>query len=169
MVKEVKSPTRRVGRPKVGEKKSTSIRIDHRAAFALDLLAARFKRVKINLLEEAIEEKATRDLRFGRDGEISWQDLWDPDEAIRKLRMLVTEGVNLSPEDTVLRRFVRAHLWFFFADAKTTFPRRGTAEVLFPRLGQYVDAWREANEQDISKILSGDLKAAGVPVPKHHG
>lgn len=169
MVKEAKVPPRRVGRPKSGEKKSTSIRIDHRAAFALDLLASRFKRVKINLLEEAIEEKATRDLRYGKNGEVTWQELWDPDEAIRKLRMLVTEGVTLSPEDTVLRRFIRAHLWFFFADAQSTFPRRGTAEVLFPKLKNYVDAWRENNEQDFSKVLSSDLKAAGVAVPKNNG
>lgn len=157
------------GRPKTRELSSTSVKLEKEADFAAELLSNHFKgRPKRRIVEDAVKALADEVLRYGPGGRTSWLDLWDSDESVRELRLLTAEGYNLDADKAVTRRFLRSHWWFFYGDSACTSPRYGTAAVLYPKLSTYVKAWREAGEGDISDVVSKDLKAAGLPVPKRN-
>lgn len=157
------------GRPKTRDTVDSSIRIDREAAFALELLSNHYDgRTKIRIMESAIKQLADGELRYGARGEIKWGELWDPVDAVRKLRLLMVEGYKTSAAEVVAKKFVRSHAWLFFNDTGFMSPRYATAEFLWPKIPEYVAAWREAGEADISGIVAKEMRAAGIPVPKRH-
>ena len=159
-----------VGRPKKrGETSASTVRIETEANFALDLLVNHFRgRPKNHIIEDAAKRLADEVLRYGPAGRTTWQELWDPIEAVRELRKLVVDGYNPTAEELVQRKFLRAHHWLFYTDAACTSPRYGTAEFLWPRLKDYITTWREAGQGDISGVIAKELKAAGIPLPKRN-
>lgn len=155
------------GRPKTRDTEHTSLRIDAEAAFALELLRNHHRlRPKISIMEEAIKMLADRDLRYGTNKDIRWQELYHPSPAVRHLLKLMVEGYIPSAEEVVLQKFLRQHWWLFFFDDACRSPRPPQTILLEPKLAHYVEKWREAGGEDISDTLVKDLKAADIPVPK---
>lgn len=164
-----KKTGRPVGRPKTRDLSSTSVKLEKEADFAAELLSNHFKgRPKRRIVEDAVKALADEVLHYGPNGRTPWIDLWDPDESVRELRKLTTEGYQLDAAQAITRRFLRAHWWMFYGDSACTSPLYGAAAKLYPKLEAYVQRWREGGETDISEAIGKDLKAAGVPVPKRH-
>lgn len=144
------------------------MKLEQEAAFAVELLSNHFHgRPRRRIMEDAVKRLATDLLQYGPNKR-SWSDIWDPVEAVRELRKLTAEGYNSTSVELIAQRFLRAHWWLFYSDHACTSPRYGTADLLYPKLHEYVQRWREAGETDISDAIAKDLKAAGVTVPKRN-
>src|SRR5262245_10240903 len=128
------------GRTKVD---AISLRIEPRTRFLLDLVSRVTGQKNTTVIERAIESAADKiDL-----GGFVWRDLWDADEGVRQLRVLLCGMFSLDPEEEELAQFIRQH-WSFFSSVP--FDRPAAIEglsadrihVLWPYLHDLLKLWK---------------------------
>ena len=144
-----------------------SLRLDPKTKFILDFVA-RIKGQSITtVVERAIKETADG-LGIGSDHayQQSWSDFWDPNEGVRTLKLLGNAYYPTSFDEDELKAFTVAHSDFFYT--KGNEPRRGYLEVLWPRMENYIEIWREKKSTDYwaaGEAMKADLLAARVNPP----
>jgi hypothetical protein len=152
---------------KDGGKSSTlSLRLDPKTKFILEF-AGRVKGQTITtVVERAIRASCSEVTVNGERGEsISWQDLWDPEEGVRTLKLVTCAGYPSTYDEDDLRRFAEVHSRFFFGGDS---PNRAYVAVLWPKLEEYRRIWLEQREKDYwaaGRAMAADLQAAKVKPP----
>lgn len=145
--------------PRAG--KRISVATDEKTKFALSFSCAVSGFSQKRFVENALSEKMkSTKLPDGT----NWLDYWDPDPGVRNVKLLYAhDEYPKSAEDDATRLFINAHRDFFFDGDEL---RRDYIAVLWPRLDEFLDAWRKGRAVNAVAAHLLMLKAtqdAGLP------
>jgi len=145
-----------------------SLRLDPKTRFVLEFLSKVYHQSITTVVEGAIR-RAGAAARFGEDGAKSWATYWDISEGVRAINLLADKDIPSDFEDDELRNFIQQHIEFFSETYDLSNPDRINVEVLWPKIDDYLDAWRElkrSNPWEVGRVMASDLDSAGVEPPE---
>lgn len=155
---------RKPGRRDRGSRKTESLtlRLDAKTKFQLDLVS-RVRGESITAFIQAQARTAAEELRFSREGfgQYDWSVFWHPHEGVRAVLWVLLSKDNLTNEERLLREFVDAHREFFLQSSSRTVgdsssllpqPAVSQIEALWPRLGEFVEAWETTRLREPEKV-----------------
>ena len=153
-----------------------SLRLDPKTKFILDFLA-RIKGQSITtVVERALKETAdglglgpAHDHEGDPIPQQKWSKFWDPSEGIRTLRLIESPYYPTTFDEDEIKVFVEAHKEFFYLDWMRPEPRRAFVDILWPKIEEYLEIWREQKSVDYwaaGKAMKADLTAAGLETPE---
>ncbi len=153
-----------------------SLRLDPRTKFILEFIARLRGQSITTVVERAIWNAADNakvgDEQFG--AARTWRDFWDYNEPIRFLKLVSDQDVPNSFEEEEILRFVEEHADIFGFNRKSTpIVDIKRANVLWPRINEFVAMWRETRSTDparVRNLMKRTLAEAGLngptPAPK---
>jgi hypothetical protein len=152
-----------------------SIRLDPKTRFMLEFLGRVTGNSITSVVERAIRESADR-IGIGPDHdehgnqieERHWNTYWDPSDAVRMLNLISDAYYPTNFEEDELRKFTLAHWKFFFMNEKGQNPRRAYCDILWPKIDEYLECWRQCKSTNYWKageLMLADLRAARVAPP----
>lgn len=148
--------------------KARSFKFSDKMRFALRVVARMRHQTEIGVLEEQIKMLADS-TKIGRK---HWLELYDHDEAIRKLNLIVTPGWAHSADEEEILRFTRMFPQFFFVDDAAVIPHRAYVNILWPQLEHYLQKWRETRSTDywsVAEDMAEAIQKAKLKPPKFGG
>lgn len=151
---------------------SLSLRIDPKTKFVLEFMV-RVKGFRItDLIEQAIKEyadKTTVGGDFDGRGEKNWLHFWHPEEGVRIIKLIFDDDIQTTFEEDEIKDFIDQHREFFFTSTnKDSSPSTTFIQVLWPKINEYVDHWREnksANRWATGALMLKAIKSAGMSGP----
>lgn len=146
---------------------SLSLRLDPKTKFILDFVV-RMRGMRVtDLVGKAIKEMADS-TRLGEQREKSWVDYWHPEEGVRTLLLIMDSDVETTFDEDELREFVKLHYEFFFEDRDMTAPSTAFVQVLWDKIDEFLDHWRDHKSSDrwaTGGLMLNAIKAAGMRGP----
>ena len=148
---------------------SLSLRLDPKTKFILDFVV-RAKGVRVtDLVGRAIKEMADATWIGGQDIDRKrWVDYWHPEEGVRVLNIIMDPDVETTFDEDELAEFIKQHWEFFYSDEDRRRPAAVFIQVLWPKIEEYLDHWRD--HKSFSRWETGNLmlkaiKTAGMREP----
>lgn len=142
-----------------GRTESLSLRIDPKTKFILEFMV-RVTSIRItDLIEKAIKDYADKTI-VGDDRDKTWMHYWHPDDGVRALNLLRDPSVPSSYEEDEIADFVKQHRRFFFAKEDPNRPIQEFIQVLWPKIHEFVEHWRENKSSD--RWATGELMLAAI-------
>ncbi len=163
--------------PEIRAKTQTlSLRLDPKTRFILEFMSRVRGQSITMIVERAIKEEAERvvlgperDFNNNTVYQPNWSDFWDTDEGVRTLNLLANNYYYKTYDDEEIRQFTMDHWEFFYSDGDGKSPRRAFACVLWPKIQNYIQMWRETRTEDywaVGKKMSEDLTRAKLLAPQ---
>lgn len=161
---------------------SLSLRIDPKTKFVLDFMV-RVTGFRItDLIEKAIRDYADK-TRVGEDqfneGK-NWLHYWHPEEGVRMMNMINDSDLQTNFEEDEIRDFVDQHWEFFYSSPTDKKPLTVFVQVLWPKINDYIEHWRENKTRNrwatgllmLTAIKEADMQGPNWPrkasAPKPH-
>jgi hypothetical protein len=156
--------------PKRSKTETLSLRLDPKTKFMLDFIARIQGQSITTVVEKAVREAANKTGISAPDEQYDryWSDFWDPSEGIRTLNLIADKSYETTYDEDELHNFTVTHWPFFYTNASSDTPRRPYIDLLWPKIGHYLDIWREKRNEDYwaaGKEMAADLTAAKVAAP----
>jgi uncharacterized protein (DUF1778 family) len=153
-----------------GSKTETlSLRLDPKTKFILEFVARINGQTLTTIVERAIRASCDQvkiETMFGVTQ--NWQHFWDPEEGVRTLRLLASDGYQSTYDEDDLRSFTETHWEFFYTSEELLTPKRSFVEVLWPKIDEYRQIWRQQRESDYwaaGRTMAEDLGKAQLKAP----
>jgi hypothetical protein len=154
-----------------GSKTETlSLRLDPKTKFSLEFVARVNGQTLTTIVERAIRASCDQvkigDSDFG--GAFNWQHFWDPEEGVRTLKLLACDRYQSTYDEDDLRSFTKAHWEFFYTMRDASTAKRVFVEVLWPKIDEYRQIWREQRDSDYwaaGRAMATDLTNAKLQAP----
>jgi hypothetical protein len=156
--------------PKRGSKtESLSLRIDPKTKFVLEFLV-RVTGIRItDLIERAIRAYADG-ITIGNSGTSkTWEDYWHTEEGVRMLNVISDKAVWRTFEEEELASFVDQHHEFFFLSRFDRTPRILSIRVLWPKIDEYLEHWRQNKAHDLwatGTLMKAALEKTQIQAPE---
>ncbi len=152
---------------------SLSLRIDPKTKFVLEFMV-RVKGFRItDLIEQAIKSYAEQTIvgaDYNGNGGKNWLNYWHPEEGVRLINLIFDKDIITSFEEDELAAFIEQHWEFFFTtQSANRKPMTVFIQVLWPKINEYVDHWREnkaTNRWATGTLMLQAIKAANMAGPK---
>lgn len=156
---------------------SLSLRIDPKTKFILDFMVKVTGYRITDLIERAIKDAADKttvpsDSDFASDK--TWIDYWHSEEGVRTLNVIFDKKIRTTFEEDELADFVDQHARFFFTTEGSGRRKPITAfvQVLWPKIDEYLDHWRETKSASrwatgiimLEAIKKADMKGPDWPI-----
>ena len=163
-----------IGNTRRGAKtENLSLRLDPKTKFMLEFVS-RVKGQNITMVvEHAIREVADASpigvSSYSQDNGPNWRDFWDASEGTRVLKLISCRNYPTTFDEDELYEFTRAHGEFFFSDVRATIPKRAYVDILWPRINQYLEIWRNKKASEYwaaGEAMKQDIRAAGLQPPE---
>jgi hypothetical protein len=148
-----------------------SLRLNPKTRFMLEFMARAMRRSVTSVVELAIEEAAEKTSLndgTGYNTGSTWKDFWDPEEAIRSIK-LISNSKWASYEEELLHSFVCDHWPFFFTDSSKNKINRKNVQILWPKMEIYQQEFRDNRNNEYHSagyLMAIDLERAGITAPK---
>lgn len=156
-------------RKRPAKTETLTIRLDPKVRFIMDFLARYHGQTITAAIERSVTKAASEidvsEDEFGRTG---WMDLWDTSEGVRALRVARQPKLFPSYEEERRASFAREHAAFFYVDYAKDIVKRGSIDVLWPRIDEFVEMHDENRHRDYwaaGKAMAEALKKAGLVAP----
>jgi hypothetical protein len=78
----------------------------------------------------------------------NWMTYWDPSDGVRTLRLISENEYPTSYEEDDLREFTFSHWQFFYTTSRKDEPRRAYIDVLWAKIHEFLDIWRQTKATD---------------------
>lgn len=154
---------------KRAKSETVTLRIDPKTKFMLDFMVRIQGRSITALVELAIREAADNaGIMDVYGNEKNWTQFWDANEGVRTLNLLAEPKYPTTFEEDEILLFARANWEFFYTSAKSSTVRRAYAEILWPKIGEYLQIWREKRSADYwaaGRAMERDLSVAKLAAP----
>ena len=125
-----------------------SMRMDPKTRFQLDILA-RLRGQSISTVVERAVMEAADAAAVGHGKELkTWRDFWHVSEAVRALNVAAEPRLYPTYEDECTVQFCRVHWPFFYVSATSSYVRHAYAEIIWPKIGEYIDMWEKTKSTD---------------------
>jgi hypothetical protein len=156
-----------------GSKTETlSLRLDPKTKFSLEFVARVNGQTLTTIVERAIrascDEVKIGPIEYG-EPIYHWKDFWDPEEGVRTLKLLACQEYPSTYDEDDLRSFTNAHWEFFYTAKDATTPKRFFVDVLWPKIENYRQIWREQRDTDYwaaGRAMATDLTNAKLQAPR---
>lgn len=153
---------------KTSKTQALSLRLDPKTKFILDFMA-RVKGQSITMIvERSIKEAADKtEVGLGSESR-DWRFYWDTSEGVRTLKLISDRDLHTSYEEDEILEFAKAHWEFFYFDEGCKQIKRHFVDILWPRVNEYLEQWRQTKSQDYwatGKDMAYEIKAAGLGAP----
>ena len=149
-----------------------SLRLDPKTRFVLEFLARINRQSITTVVEEAVRtagsERKVESSSSGR-GPSTWIDYWDINEGVRTINILADRAIPSSYKDDELREFIQSHIEFFSETCELTNPNRVNVAILWPKIDDYLEIWRQSKRGDpwkVGVIMSEHLSRSSVDAPE---
>jgi hypothetical protein len=149
-----------------------SLRFDAKTRFILEFVA-RVRGQTITMVVERAIKDSSGGVKIGTDDHLetarTWFDFWDSCDGVRILRLLADMDYPTTFDEDELRSFTLTHWPFFYVSAKGDIPRRPYVEILWPKISEYLEMWREWKGRDYWSVgakMATELEAARVVPPE---
>lgn len=157
--------------PKRSKTETLSLRLDPKIKFMLEFLARVEGQSITTVVERAVRQASANKPIVSPDGsnERYWSDFWDSSEGFRTLSLIADKDYETTFEEDELHRFTVTHWPFFYVDRDADVIRRPFVDLLWPRINEYLDIWREKRHVDYwaaGKAMAAALSAAKVAAPE---
>lgn len=149
---------------------SLSLRIDLKTKFVLEFMV-RVKGFRItDLIEQAIKEYAEKTtVGYGQDSK-SWLYYWHPEEGIRTIKMIFDSDIPTDYGEDEIKDMIQQHEVFFFQGLPgNPSPFVTFIQVLWPKINDYVEHWRDHKATDrwaTGALMLQAIQAAGMKGPQ---
>ncbi len=146
---------------------SLTIRLDPKTRFVLEFMSRLRGQTITTVVERAIYDAADNIRNFGSDTP-DWQQLWDISEGVRTIRVAKDKRLYPTYEEDQLVGFIDVHWEFFYTSMKHDTPRRGSVDILWPNIKEYLEEWNTSRNKDyfgVGKKMAKALSQAGVKAP----
>lgn len=146
------------------------MRLDPKTRFLIDYIARARGQNLTTVIERAITEAANQasgHLEFGEQSK-HWQDIWHTSEGARSLTLWAEKALFPNYEEEYKLAFARTHWPFFYNDSSCKEPKVWSIDVLWPRIDEFVEMWREKQSTDyfaVGREMQEALRAAGLKAP----
>lgn len=152
---------------------SLSLRIDSKTKFILEFMVRVTGYRITDLIERAIKDYADK-TTVGDDGQFgsstkNWLTYWHPEEGVRTINLIFDKDIRTSFEEDEIADFIEQHSEFFFSGTgQQRKPLSAFVQVLWPKLPEYLEHWRENKSHDRwgtgGQMLQA-IKSAGMRGP----
>lgn len=160
--------------PKRTKSESLSLRLDPKTKFILEFVA-RIKGQSITTVVERAIKDASKDVGIGPEWDNrgnklerkNWTTYWDPNDGVRTLKLISDKEYPTSYEEDELREFTLSHHEFFYSLGKEE-PIRQYVDVIWERINEFLELWRQTKAKDYwaaGSAMAEALSAARVPPP----
>ena len=147
-----------------------SLRLDPKSRFVLEFVAKLRRQSITTVVEQAINAMARSEHIEPWDKKSkTWTDFWDVNEGVRSMLMLAESAMPSSYDDDELRDFIEVHIEFFSPTNELGNPDRLNLEVLWPRIDELLEHWRENKRSDLwstGHVMATRLSEASVEPPE---
>ncbi|MDW9908843.1 hypothetical protein [Sinorhizobium meliloti] len=156
---------------RAGKTEMLTIRLDPKTRFLLDYVARLNGQTITTVVERAIRTAATNNSipQQGQyDPDITWEDLWDVSEGVRKLKMAAIPELYPTYEEEQRLTFAREHWPFFYSSQKAEKFITPYVDVLWPRIDEFVQMHEEGRVRDYfaaGAAMQQALKEANLRAP----
>ncbi len=145
---------------------SLSLRIDPKTKFILEFMV-RVTGFRItDLIERAIKDYAEKTtIGDGFNDQRNWMHYWHPEDGVRTVKILLDNDLRTTFEEDELREFIKTHRDFFFSDNEMKRPTSAFIEVLWPKISEFLEHWRDnkaANRWETGTLMMQAIKSAGM-------
>lgn len=160
-----------MARPQNRAKTETlSLRLDPKTKFILDFVARARGQSITTIVERAILDMGdnTSIDESPNNIPITWRNFWDANEGIRTINLLLDSRYRTNFDDDEILDFLKIHWPFFFTSNSKSTPMRDFVYLLWPKLDEYLEIWREKRQGDYwaaGNRMAEDLSAAKVKPP----
>jgi len=148
---------------------TVTLRLDPKTKFMLDYMARVQGRSITAIVEHAIRHAADNvGVPDEFNGVRTWSHFWDASEGVRMLQLVADSKYPTNFEEDELLAFARAHWEFFYTSVAGKTVRRAYADILWPKIDEYLDIWREQRRADYwaaGKAMLRDLSVAKLDAP----
>jgi hypothetical protein len=153
-----------------------SLRLDPKTKFILEFVSRINGQTITTIVDRAIRSSCD-EVRLPRedyDESSNWKDFWDPHEGVRTLNLLACSTYPTTFDEDELRSFTEAHKEFFYLpDYELRKPNRALLQVLWPKIDEYRQIWRDHMDPDhmdkdywaAGKAMVTDLVSAKIKPP----
>jgi hypothetical protein len=126
---------------------SLSLRIDPKTKFILEFMVRVTGYRITDLIEMAIKDYANKttvesESDFGRTTK-NWLHYWHPDEGTRTIKLIFDKDIRTNFEEDEIADFIEQHAEFFFSGGQKRQALTAFIQVLWPKISEYVEHWRE--------------------------
>jgi hypothetical protein len=116
-----------------------------------------------DLIEQAIKDSAEQ-TTVGRESK-NWLHYWHPHDGVRLMNLIFDPDIHTSFEEDEIRDFIEQHKDFFY---RKEGPINVFVQVLWPKINDYMDHWRNHKATDrwaTGKLMLEAINAAGLNGP----
>lgn len=148
---------------------SLTIRLDPKMRFALEFVARLNGQTITKVIERAVTEAADR-AKVDDGGNSydapNWRAYWDVNEGVRSIRIAMDQNTHPTFDEEEMLDFVRCHWRFFSLDPSLSKLRRDNIEIIWPRMSELLNLWRETKSTDDRRmarnLIIDALKRSGM-------
>jgi hypothetical protein len=149
---------------------SLSLRIDPKTKFILEFMVKVTGYRVTDLIERAIRDYADKTTVGGDfNNEKNWLNFWHPEDGVRTINMIFDKDIRTNFEEDEIGDFIEQHDGFFFSGTgQARKPVTPFVQVLWPKIYEFIEHWREHKASDrwaTGSLMLQAIKAAGMRGP----
>ncbi|WP_157783880.1 hypothetical protein [Sinorhizobium fredii] len=157
---------------RAGKTEMLTIRLDPKTRFLLEYVARRNGQTITTVVERAILTAASSNpipAPGEYDPDITWQDIWDVSEGVRKLRMARIPELFPTYEEEHRLAFAREHWPFFYTGRDSEKLITPYVDVLWPRIDEFLQMHEDGRAKDYfaaGTAMQQALREANLKAPE---
>lgn len=155
---------------KRSKSETLSLRLDPKTKFMLDFMSRVQGQSITTVVERAVQKVAAGvSVADYNSDDRTWATFWDASEGVRTLNLIGDANYPTNFEEDELLSFAKTHWPFFYTAERATSPRRAFVDVLWPKVEDYLNLWREnrqINYWAAGEAMRADLEAARIAAPE---
>ncbi len=155
---------------KRSKSETLSLRLDPKTKFMLDFMSRVQGQSITTVVERAVQKVAAGvSVADYNSDDRTWATFWDASEGVRTLNLLGDANYPTNFEEDELLSFAQTHWPFFYATDRATTPRRAFVDVLWPKVDDYLNLWREKRQSNYwaaGEAMRAELEAARIVAPE---
>lgn len=149
-------------RKKNQKSESLTIRLDPKMRFALEFVARLKGQTITKVIERAVTDAA--ESTYAGDNK-NWLHYWDVCDGVRFIHLAMDPDTSPTFDEDELLDFIKIHWNYFSSTNNLSYLKRENIDVLWPKIGDLLKAWRECKSFDrlhCAKIMKEILRNSGL-------